>query len=253
MANNTQRSMRGFTLIEVMITIVILTSIVMAVSTMLRGSFDIRAAVAEQSQITQRAGVAMYRIATDVQHAFHLSRKDQVRNGVDRSFKTLFRIEPRSEGDVFELTTMTHIPLTSGNNESTQTLVHYEIRKDPQISSRSNLYRSELPRVPLDFKDIPKGKLFARGIKSLHITPWIGDDWGKDGWDTGRRDFQNTIPQMVRIELEVWTTDLDPEQPDSTDQSEASTIKLTTIIHPASSFGMEEIKSQTGTIRWDKL
>ena len=72
---------RGFSLLEVMITMSILLGLVIAVAAMMRSSVDLKMALAREARITHRLTLAIARVAWDIEHAFIVGLNDTPRGG----------------------------------------------------------------------------------------------------------------------------------------------------------------------------
>ena len=244
----------GFTLIEVVISIAILMALTIAVAQMMRSGFDIKAGLSERARVVHRLSTAMGKMADDVQHAFLVSAKDQVRNGIDRNMKTMFKLEKSGTGgDKLSLTTTTHKPNKAGAYESEFTFVVYELKDSKEQPGRKDLFRAETPAVPLDLKEAPSERLLARNIKSLTVECWNGDTWSKDRWDTGSSDTRNILPHMVKITIEAWDHEHPQGDTSSDESTDGATDKLSTVVLLANAQDFPEMKEGSKTVHWDNL
>ena len=206
MGKNRFKLSRGFTLLEVMITLAILASMVFMVSQLLQSSFDMRMAISQTDKVTKKSNIILNRLSYDIGHAFLLStRHDRSRTGGKR--RTIFKIEKKGESDVISFTYTAHKPTKAGQKESDLSYVVYEVRPSKKYSNRSNLYRGEFPRVPDRFRELPPMKIFATDVKTIRFDAWNGDDWSRDGWDSSSRDTSNLLPTKVRIVIRLWSED----------------------------------------------
>jgi hypothetical protein len=243
----------GFSLIEVVITIGILMSLTIAVASMLRSGFDVKAGLSQKSKVSHRLSVAMQRISNDIQHTFFVSTKSTYKNGIGRQMKTMFKIDKvGSKGDKLLLTTKTHIPMIAGRYESDLTFVTYQLQDAKDVPGRTHLYRGEYPYIPADLKEEPPTRILARNIKNITLEPWTGERWSKDYWDTGRGDTRNLLPKMVRITIEAWSEDreVDDTRGETIDQQ---TETLSTVIFLNDSWEYTELKEPDKTIKWGNM
>ncbi|MEZ4741104.1 MAG: type II secretion system protein [Bdellovibrionota bacterium] len=240
-------SSRGFTLLEVVITIGILLTMMIAITTMLRGSFDIRFALSQEGQVTHRLNTAMEKISSDLAHAYILSSKDVNRNPSDRYFKTIFKIDKSFSGDKLAFTTMNHQPLRANAKESDSSYVVYEIQDSKKIPGRKNLYRGAFVRIPADFKDDPPMNLLAKNIKTIVFEAWQGDGWSKDKWNSESRETRDKIPHMVRVSIEAWSEDL--EEGETPGPAHEATLKYQTIIYLTSASKFDELKQKSKNLK----
>lgn len=240
----------GFSLIEVVISIAILLSLTLAVVSMLKSGFDIKEGLSARSKVVHRLQVAMAHLARDIEHAFIISSvKDQNKNPLGRRAKTLFRIDKSGGSEKLALTTKTRLANIKGAFESELTFVVYELKDAKEVSGRKHLYRAETPVIPEDLKEEPPTQVLVRGIKTLTYEVWDGDKWAKDGWDTGRGDWRNRLPKMVKVTIEAFKHDrVDGDGKDQALDEETET--LSTVIYLADSWASAEIKQPAKTPKW---
>ncbi len=239
----------GFSIIEVILTLGILATLVMAVSMIMRSSFDIRFSLSEDAKASHRLSAAIQKISSDLEHAFIVSTKDLDRGPTTRTTKTLFSIESRTGADKLMLTTMNHRAMEKGQSESDQAFIVWELKQDDKGSGLKHLYRGETTTLPEDFQDEPKLRCVAKYIKSFQVTPWNGERFVRETWNSNRSDYRNLLPTMVKIEILGL-----PEEPlDGASESEVKDemlVKYSTVVYLPTSFGMKEPKDPTGTLRW---
>ncbi len=242
----------GFTLIEVVITVAILMSLTIAIASMLKSGFEVKAGLSEKAAMNHRLAVVMDKLANDIQLTFYVSLRDADKNGIDRTMKTVFRIEKGPAGDKIALTTKTHQSIRAGANEAEFTYVVYDLRDSTTAPGRKDLYRAETPVIPLDLKEEPPMRLLARNIKAVVVEPWDGAKWSKDYWDTNRGDTRNILPKMVKITVEAWLHDA-REGDEHDEATDAATDKLVTAVYIEEAFPYAEINQGAKTVRWSAL
>ncbi len=242
--NNKARihSRSGFTLLEVLMSLGILTSMVVAISSMIRSNFDVREGVSNQNRVTHRLNIALERITRELAEAYVVPVQDYDRGIVtSRNMGTLFRIEQGSQTNL-TFTTLGYRSIRRNSGESDVALVSYKIVSDTQIPGRSHLYRTVKAFLDADLKELPEGELFVRNIKSLELEFWRGDGWSKDQWDSGRSDTRGLTPHLVKVSVEAWTDDLGPE--DKAEAFHEQTVKASTIVYLSYSGDLKELKER---------
>jgi len=242
----------GFSLLEVVITIGILMTLTIGVASMLKSGFEVREGLGERAKTLHRLSVVVGRLSDDLQHAFLVSQKDQIRGGIDRNMKTVFRLE-KSLGDKLSLTTMTHRPLQISANESEFTFVVYQLKDSKEAPGRKDLYRAETPVVPLDLKEEPPTKLLARGIKTFSLECWTGDRWSKDAWDSARSDTRNIMPKMVRLTIEAYLHERSGIQGSDATTLDDAVMAINTVVFLNNAIDFVEMKEPDKSIRWGAL
>lgn len=237
---------RGFTLLEVILALSILLTLSVATTGLLRGTIEMRGTLSQQAETTHRLSMVMQKVTQDLEHAFIISTLRQEYNYVGRATKTVFRISLKGDNSELALTTMTRQPRMANAGESDQTYVVYRIEEDRDAPGHYNLLRGESKVLPDSFKDDPPMEILAKDIKAFRVIPWNGDRWEKDQWDTDRSDWRNTLPQMVKVEIEA--VDEDPAGQDNMEK--ALTAQVGTVVYLAQAFGMKEIKERSRTIKY---
>lgn len=241
-------SEKGFSLIEVMITLGILVAMVSSISILMRTSIDLKLSLSQKSKVTNRLASAMQTIASDISHAFIIDTKNTVRS--DNSRRTAFKIEKGLKSDKLMMTYMNHKQVGTDAKESDISYVVYEVKssENKKFSSRTHLYRGEYPRPPDSARkvDDPKMEIFAEQIKSLTIEPWNGEDWHKDQWDSTSRDTNNFLPHMVKITLKGWAEE-PIEGETGVDEDDKNLTEISTVVYLPMALDFNELKARNSS------
>jgi hypothetical protein len=232
-----------------MITMSILLALVVGVSTMLRSSIDVKTALARDARITHRLSTAINRISWDIEHAFVVGLNDTPRGGSERRFKTIFKIDKSGDTDKLYLTTTGNTPGFPGMPDSDTAYVVYEVKDAPDSPGRKHLYRGVSLATRDDLKEDPPMKIFVRDIKIFRVVPWRGDDWSTDRWDSGRGEWRDRMPTMVRVEIETWNED-DELRSEALDSSAATTVAVKTVVAIQQARNMKELKQPSNSVKW---
>ena len=233
---------------EVVLTMAFILTLSIAATNMIRSTIDKRLALSQAAKVTHRLTYVMDKMADDLQHAFIVNSQRSEYFYDKRQTKTIFRNRLNSSSGELAFTTMTHRTLMANTPESDQTFIVYKLQDAKDRPGRKDLYRGESKVLPEDFDDEPDLLLFAKDIKSITVQGWRGDRWDKDRWDTERSDRRNMIPHMVRIEIEAWEEDY---QPDVTSTNlEDITAKIKTVVYLPRSFGLKEPKDGSTTYKY---
>ena len=250
----------GFTIIEIMISMSILMSLTVAVVVMMRSSIDVRQGLSTQSRTVRQLNFALEIISRDIEHAIVLSSTDQVRMPIERTFKTIFRVEPSGESDKLSLTTMANQPVVANAMEGDQGYVVYDLKDAEGRPGEKDLYRGITNIGVANFREDPPSNMILRNVKSFKVIAWRGDDWFRDRWDSTRSDTRNKLPRMVRIELSAYVDTagtpfgIPADQLASSGGNEsaqkAATFEVKTIVVPQLSSGMPELKQPMSSVRW---
>jgi hypothetical protein len=234
-----------------MITMSILLGLVVGVASMLRSSIDVKMALARDARITHRLTLAMTRIAWDLEHAFIVGLNDTPRGGSERRFKTIFKIDKSGDSDKLQMTITGNIPGYPGSPDGDTAYVVYEVKDASDSPGRKHLYRGVSTATLEDLKEDPPMKVFVRNIKSLKITPWMGDDWSNDRWDSSRGEWRDKMPHMVRVDIETWNDDDEIPRDNSNDNSaDSNTVSVKTVVAIQQARGMKELKQPSNSVKW---
>ena len=238
-----QHNEQAFTLLEVILSLAILASLMTGVAMLLKNSSEIKTGVSETGNVNHRLQVAMEKISRDLAHAFMVHKTD-----FDRRTKAIFKIEKQDNNDRLFLTTLTHRPKRMHSKESDMTYVVYELRRSEDGQEPTHLYRGETRRVPESFRDEVPTVMLARSIKSLQFLPWDGSKWSPDRWHSGRSEYRNKIPHMVRVELEAYEqVELDGE---NARWEEAAVVTLKTVVFNHFAVNFAQVKSGGTPLQW---
>lgn len=232
----------GFTLLEVILSLAVLASLVVAVASLLQNTTAVKEGISETGNVNHRLQFALGKISRDLAHAFMIRKTD-----FDRRTKAVFRIEREDSNDKLSLTTFTHRPKRKDSKESDMTYVVYEIRKGEEASAPTHLYRGEAVRIPESFTDELEMVVLARAVKSLQLIPWDGSQWSQDKWNSTRSMYRSRIPHMIRVELEAYTNE---ELTDDTSWEEAETLGVKTVIFNHFATNFAQLKTVGAPVQW---
>lgn len=239
----------GMTLLEILISIALLMTMTVATSSLLTNGIDMRFTLAQRSKVNHRLAIAMQRITEDLQHAFLLNfkRQEYLDYVTTRSTKSIFQVKPWDNNSELRLTTLTHRPRIASAHESDQTFVVYRIEKDKD-NQRPHLLRGETSMIPTNFEDDVPMVILAKNIKALRIKPWNGEKFDEE-WNTGKSEWRDTLPRMVKIEVDAYTNELDDETAQYGENDPLTTLRTVVMIPRA--VDTKEMKERSKTLKWD--
>jgi len=192
----------GFTLLEVMIALAILSSITVLIWGSYQQTFRSRRVV-EANLNRYRAGrLAMDRILRDVQMAY-ISQNNVP--GTEQTPRTFFDGTRRSDIDELRFTYFGHQRLYAESKEADTAAVGYFGGRDVDNPRQMNLYRKETRRIQGDrFESIPgESELLCDDVVRLELKYYHPEkkEW-LDTWRTSQADgFPNRLPSRVSIRL----------------------------------------------------
>ena len=201
MTRRSQRRLRAFTLIEVMMALTLLVGVAAAVWKSMSLSFETKRQVSAINDRYHEGRQVMTRIARELRMAFlHRVLPDELREE-EPSFMTRFL---GSDDEPYFATTA-HLRLHAGDRESDQCEVHYFLKRGDRDNGYrgQTLYRRESHRID-DHPD-KGGSVWPvlDGVKELKFEYWddrkeVGEDAWTSDWDS---DDNQMLPERVRITL----------------------------------------------------
>jgi general secretion pathway protein J len=205
MMDRRHRHERGMTLIEIMISLAVLSMIVMSVWSSFRGTLDGMKATETVQLRYSIVRNGLVRMQSEIEMAYLSFNRplDDVRH------YTLFDVADSGKRDDLTFSTFAHLRVRKDANESDQTVLQYFIEKDPEDSTRTHLYRRESRRLTGDRADqldeyFP-AYVVIEDVEEFDVECF--DDRQREwlnAWRTTKNDMQpDRLPQRVRIKLKV--------------------------------------------------
>lgn len=193
----------GFTLLEVIITVALLTSLVLAISSLMRRSFDMQLSLSERAQVSSRLNVAMELVRQDLEQAYMLSvNEDKVRL-VDGSTPTYFHVDTFGGRTTVKFTTLHGTDDAPQGAAAELIEVSYSVETSRQYATRKALFRAQrILGVDTDLVLEP----VVEGIAALELEMWNGERWLR-AWDTDKSEFKQSIPHLLRVRVQAYPED----------------------------------------------
>jgi general secretion pathway protein J len=199
-----RRQEAGFTLIEVMIAVAILSSITVLIYGSYQQTFKSRRVVEENLSRYRSARLAMDRMLRDIQMAYLSNNRVP---GTEQTPRTFFDGSRRADIDELRFSYFGHQRLYADSKEGDTSAVGYFGGRDPENPRKLNLYRKETKRLQADrFENIPgETDLLCDDVVRLEFKYYHPDrkEW-LDIWRTSQADgFPDRLPSRVQIRLVV--------------------------------------------------
>jgi len=194
------RNRAGFTLIELIISAVLMTMILVSTYFCLHAAFSSQKMIEPRVEIIQNARVAMAIISADLRGACPLS--------TNNPFLGMHRLLGEMDADNLDFATHNYTPRRPHEGDFCE--VSFFVDKDPR-SGTGTLWRRRNPTLALDPLSGGNREEIARGLVGLRFEYYDGFDWYDDWGDvegsgkqlTSSRDQPNLfgMPDAVRITL----------------------------------------------------
>jgi prepilin-type N-terminal cleavage/methylation domain-containing protein len=211
----------GFTLIEVIVAVALLTMIGAVVVGTLRNSLRARDLLAQNDGVQQSARVALERVSQELRLAYLTSATSAV-----NTYQTVFIAQDEDPVDSLWFTTLSHRPMYRGTHECDQTEITLWAEPDPENPSLQVLLHREAPRIDEE-PDIDGVVLpLAHGVKrfDLRFLDGTNGEWLEE-WSTISTETPNRLPRAIKVVLVISAPDI--EEPDElVDHTFVTTILL---------------------------
>ncbi len=217
---NGQRQASGFTLLEIMLSILILGMVVSMVSLSLSGSINVMDATMEQGDLYYRAQMTMERLSEDLTSAL-LTENTEFIGGQD---------DTGDQANLLSFASMAHIVFDSENGQNGVGIIHYAVQPDKENDQHLLLLRSDDLYRPQEDKggktEETEAFLLCDHLRSVTFSfvDYNGEE--RESWNTtlkeGDEETERRLPVAVSCRLEFW---LDVEE-------ERTVIFQTTVILP---------------------
>ena len=217
-------SKKGFTLIEVLVSIAILSYIMVAVWSSTSQSFDAKERFEKRDAIYHEGRVAMRKLGDDLNMAFLIkppgARIGLTAEGLPTTTEiatrprpiTFFIGEDNGERDSLRFTSLSNLRLFRNAKESEQIKVRYAVEAAPDDPNVLNLVRTYA--TSLDEKDVVEGVSYkvAENIREFNLEYFDPrkQEWVRV-WDSLKIDWKDRLPRAVRMTLSFPDPDDDRE------------------------------------------
>ena len=200
------RRQSGFTLIEVMVSIGILSTITLMLWASSQGAFKTKKGVESKMARYRVARLAMDRILRDVQMA-NLSNNNIP--GTEQTPRTYFDGVHRPDIDELRFTYFGHQRLYAESKEGDTAAIGYFGQRDKSDGGKLNLWRKETRRIAaerIDNGNIPgEAEVIADDVVKLelHYYEPVRKEW-LESWRTNQADgMPNRLPSRVKVKLVI--------------------------------------------------
>lgn len=186
---------RGFTMLEVLLAMVVLSMVSMILWTTFNNSFRLRDKLDTREQQTHALRSLFQRMSRDLQMAFIIR---------DKKFHTVFI--GKDEGSADSLTFASFSGRISSPGEilkTDQQVVFYYVKNNPIDGSLFDVYRDTYPYIEDDqYWGERRGTKIASRLRRFDLSYYDGQDY-KETWDSTRLEFSGKLPLAVKLSLQL--------------------------------------------------
>lgn len=255
--SNNGRQQAGFTIIELLLALSILTSISVFAITMIASQIESRNSLARINEAQHAIDTAMAKIFDDFRHVYIVQKADLPNANLElRSVKPALVWRPSGEEGSFYFSTQNYRSVLANTPQSNLAMVGYFKRKEKD-GDRMQLIR----RVDTDFKDsidkpdVGHEDILVTDLKEFKVTFWDGADFDREDWDTNSGDSANKLPKMVKLSLTINMPLTESEEQrreleGALANRERPTLKLETIVYLLNSAGQADLKEPAKEYKW---
>ncbi len=209
MSRPSTRGRRGLTLIEVMISLAVLSMLMVSVWSSFKGTIramDTFEVIQERYAIVRNG---MLRLEAELSMTY-LSFNRPLG---DPAHYTLFEGRDSFESDSLTFSAFAHLRVRKDANESDQAVIQYFIEKDPEDGDRTHLYRRESRRLtgdqPEDLERFFPAYVVIEDVVAFDVKYWNNKEFEwEDEWRTTAIDMQpDRLPERVKIRIGIQDDD----------------------------------------------
>lgn len=185
--------MKGFSLIEVMVSAVLLALVGMILMQTLSSSLDVKDRVEDISDKYQIVRNAMSRMSRELSMAYISGHK----NATNLTVETVFKGTASS----VLFTAFGNITHSANAKQSDQRVLEYKLGKDKK-TGKEGLLRRERLTMGRNLQSEGVTSLLCPDVKSLQFEYWSQDkDKWDSMWDTDSVAYGSELPRRVRITI----------------------------------------------------
>lgn len=194
----TLRNYKGFTIIEIMISVALLAVIMTLIYQTTFQSIRGKKKVEERDKVFHAARVALEKMSQDISMAFLLKGKEHLG---DRQGSPLMKTVFNGSADKLYFTSLSHLRLFEGARESEAAEIGYQLERDPDNREGYHLLRRESPTIDTNPEDGGKWVPLAEGVKKIKFEFYDAKqhDW-RSSWNS-TSDSEDRLPRAVKVTL----------------------------------------------------
>jgi general secretion pathway protein J len=192
----------GFTLLEILVAVFILSIVVSTIYAAYSGTFSIVERTTREAEVYAMARIAMERIVEDLESIYTPKNKTEEDNS--KSYYGFITTEGDVGDKIFDnlvFTSMAHLSFHEGPEEATIAKISYYI-KEGDNNEVFALCRSDQPDPDSDLEsEISEGPVLCEGLTNVEFTYYDAKETSYDHWDSRSEEFGYIVPAMVRVRL----------------------------------------------------
>ena len=195
---------RGFTLIEVMISVAIIAGMGLIIQGTLRGALGAKNRVERKNELLRGVQVGISKMTGDLGCAF-------LANASLKGTETAYETGMKGGEDHLDFSTLGHFHYVENATDTDQVTVGYSLKKEGEYSS---LYRRESQRLSEKIDEGGTSFALIENIREFKLQYYDSskEEWVSE-WDTSQISVLGRLPRAVKIEIKVAELDETEEEP----------------------------------------
>ena len=193
--------MRGLTLLEVLVSLLILSIIMGAVYSTYTSNVEVIQNTRLKGQVYQMGRIALDRMTRDLESAIVA-----LETAHEKTQLGMIAMDHETDGkpaDRLDFTTLAHLPLSDRKPRTDLCEVGYRLTEDPENEGRYILYRRDDAIPDTDLGSGGYSHELARGVTGLDFM--FQDSRGEefDNWDTTQGTPCSDLPTLITVRLTI--------------------------------------------------
>lgn len=219
MTGSNKNDIKGFTLLEILVAILILTIILSTIYASFSDTIKNINYAESQADIFQMARIALERIQDDLECTMIIEEEEGNDDEEDEKEPEVFfgkdeEVDDR-QADLLTFLSSKHLCLEEDDSYTGKSrIVYYVLRDEDEEGDKDSLvlYRADTPALKSAPEPKTGGLILCDGLYSVNFIYYDTDGEKHDQWDSNEEDIEGRPPVMVSIKLE-FINELNPEEP----------------------------------------
>ncbi len=208
-----EKNQSGFTLLEILLAVFILSIVVSTIYAAYSGTFSIVESTTKEAEVYAMARIAMERIVEDMESIYVPVSATEKENG--EGYYGFIATEGQvgyKTFDNLEFTSTAHLSFSEESKGDTITKIQYYV-KEGDSNEVFDLCRSDQPDPDTGLEsETISGPVLCEGLSDVEFTYYDAKGTSHDRWDSGSEEFGSKVPAMVTVSLSFLNLS-DPEKP----------------------------------------
>lgn len=189
---------KGFTLIEVMISVAIIAGMGLIINATLKSTLDAKNRVERKNELLRGVQVGLAKMSDDLAGAF-------LANANLKGAETVHETGMKGGEDHLDFSTLGHFHYVENAADTDQVTVGYTLKKEGDFSG---IYRRESQRLSEKIDEGGSSFLLVENVREFKLQYYDSnkEEWVSE-WDTSQISVLGRLPRAVKIEIKVAEID----------------------------------------------